>query len=129
MGKKKRRNANNRFSPLAPTHTCQIPVTTLSRINLLEIENKAKDESIQRLQNEIREMERRCKDYEGKVNHLNDKLTFAAKTDPRMTAIQHPIPQTSSGIFDGEMNRDRHRSHSVALQYFSTLVKISLATI
>ena len=99
MGKKKRKNANNRFSPLAPTHTCQIPVTTLSRINLLEIENKAKDESIQRFQSEIREMERRCKDYEAKVNHLNDKLTFAAKTDPRMTAIQHPIPQTSSGIF------------------------------
>ena len=32
-------------------------------------------------------------------------------------------------VFDGEINRDRHRSHSVALQYFSTLVKISQATI
>ena len=58
---------------------------------------------------------------------------FKAKL--KATLIQAPVSKEdnvftlSTKVFDGEMNRDRHRSHSVALQTFSTLVKISLATI
>ena len=74
-----------RYYPYAPfatsSHIPLTPMMAMSRIDILEKENKAKDELIKRFQSEIRDLER------------------SQDTDPRMSPIQHPIPQSTSGIF------------------------------